>query len=221
MNRLIVWMGSVVVIAGLFGCSSETATNTSAVVGQPTTEGAKFLLSSAPGEAQDVIPMREDVEDEQDVVVIGRIGGSHDPWVDGLAAFSLVDRSLAACTDIPGDQCPTPWDYCCVTDKLPAATTLVKVVDEQGELVSTGARELLGLTELQTVVIQGKAQKDDSGNVTILARGIYVDPTNPGQVLRGDADHDHAHGHDHTHDNESDTDHDEAEVTTDGGEGDS
>src|SRR5690606_36460413 len=133
-------------------------------------------------------------------------GGSRNPWVDGMAAFTLVDRSLPACTDIPGDKCPTPWDYCCTTDKLPGATTLVKVVDDQGQVVTTGAQELLGVDELQTVVVRGKASKDDVGNITVLAEQIYVDPSSPGQVTRGGEGSEHAHAHDHDHA------HDEAEA---------
>ncbi len=36
------------------------------------------------------------------------------------------------------------------------------------------ARELLKVTELATVVVKGKAQRDDAGNLTILASGVYV-----------------------------------------------
>lgn len=187
MIRQISALFSIAVLITVAGCSSETPVETSTETSQPSAEGAKYLLSTAPGDAQDVIPMREAIEDDQDMVVIGRIGGD-DPWVDGMAAFSLVDRSLAACSDIPGNKCSTPWDYCCVSDKLPGATTLVKVVDEQGEIIPTGAQELLGVSELQTLVIKGKAKKDEAGNVTVLAKSIYVDPTNPGQVKWGDGD---------------------------------
>lgn len=204
MKRIFACIGCVAVAASLAGCAAETTTEPSATVGKPSPQGVKYLLSDAPPDAQDVISMRESVEDEQPVTVIGRIGGSHEPWVEGLAAFSVVDRSLAACTDIPGDTCPTPWDYCCVTDRLPGATTLVKLVDESGEVVPTDARELLGVRELQTVVVEGTAQKDESGNVTVLARGIYVDPANPGQVksnaLAGDGHEHEEHEHDHEHD---------------------
>ena len=197
------------------GCSSEPPGDTDQTSRQPSAAGMAYIMSQAPGDAQDVIPMRKSVGDGQDVVVVGRIGGSENPWVDGLAAFSLVDRSWAACSDIPGDGCPTPWDYCCVTDKLPESTTLVKVVDAQDQVVSGDARELLGLTELQTVIVSGKANKDEAGNVTILAKKVYVDPANPGQIKRGGEgetpDHDHAHDHGHSHGDEHDHDHDKAD----------
>ena len=36
------------------------------------------------------------------------------------------------------------------------------------------ARELLKVQELSTVVVRGKAQRDESGNLTVLANGVYV-----------------------------------------------
>ena len=36
------------------------------------------------------------------------------------------------------------------------------------------AGELLSVKELSTVVVKGKAQRDDSGNLTVLASGVYV-----------------------------------------------
>ena len=81
-----------------------------------------------------------------------------------------------ACNDREGDDCPTPWDYCCETDRLPQATALVKIVDSAGKLVAIDARKLLPLKELQTVVVPGTAQRDEAGNLTILANGVYVKP---------------------------------------------
>lgn len=150
--------------------SQTTQTETAA----PAVDGAKYLLASEPEGAKDVINVREAAADEEEITIVGRIGGDANPWVDGLAAFKIVDPSLKACSDIPGDQCPKPWDYCCETDKLPAATALVKFVNEQGDVVKSDARELLDLTELQTVVVHGKAQRDDAGNLTVLADGVFV-----------------------------------------------
>jgi hypothetical protein len=38
------------------------------------------------------------------------------------------------------------------------------------------ARELLGVKELQTVVVKGKAKRDEQGNLTVLASGVYPRP---------------------------------------------
>ena len=147
------------------GCSSSPSANAAAE--------NKYVLKEEPLDAIDVLDARSDAKNEEDVVVVGRIGGSTDPWTKGLAAFSMVDRSLTPCSEMEGDTCPTPWDYCCEAD-LPKATLLVKFVDDSGKVVRQDARELLKLKELQTVVIRGKALRDDAGNVSIAATGIHV-----------------------------------------------
>ena len=71
-----------------------------------------FLLTAEPEGATDVIKVREEAEDQDDVVIVGRIGGSENPWVDGRAAFSIVDSSLKSCLECGSVDCPKPWDYC-------------------------------------------------------------------------------------------------------------
>jgi hypothetical protein len=164
------WIVAAMLVAAL-GCSSEAPTTVEA---PPQVDGSQYLLSSEPEGARSVIEVRETAATDDEVVVTGRIGGSAEPWVDGRAAFSIVDPSLQACSDIEGDACPTPWDYCCVTDKIPTSNALVKIVDDQGNLVEQDARELLNLKELQTVVVRGKAHRDDAGNLTVLASDVYV-----------------------------------------------
>ena len=163
------------VVACLFtGCSQEAAIPGPTSTSESTNDGAKFLLTSEPAAASDVITAREVAGDGDEVTIVGRIGGSMDPWIDGRVAFSIVDNSLKACSDIPGDNCPQPWDYCCETSKLPTATALVKLVDEKGDLVRGDAKGLLDVKELSTVVVQGKAKRDDAGNLTVLATGVFV-----------------------------------------------
>ena len=162
-----------ILLSGSTGCQQDKTTGSSSSEA-PSVEGSKFLLSSQPQGADDVIAVREAASDGDDVLVVGRIGGSANPWVEGRAAFSIVDNSVKACSDIPGDMCPKPWDYCCETAKLPASTALIKVVGQDGDLVKTDARQLLGVKELSTVVVKGKAQRDDTGNLIVLATGVYV-----------------------------------------------
>jgi hypothetical protein len=158
------------------GCAVQSTSQPAAPQAAASAEGEKFLLAEEPAGAADVRDAREKAQDNEDVVVVGRIGGSENPWVAGRAAFSIVDRSLLACSDREGDNCPYPWDYCCETDKLPTSTAMVKVVDDNGTLVAADARELLGVKELQTVVVRGKAQLDEAGNLTVLASGLYIKP---------------------------------------------
>jgi hypothetical protein len=138
---------------------------------------AKYLLTEEPAGPRPLLTVRQEAKDGDDVVIVGRIGGEAKPWVEGKAVFWIVDASLKSCKEIPGDKCSTPWDYCCESrESLRQAMATVKVVDDQGQTVATDARSLLGVTELQTVVVRGQARRDDQGNLTILARGVYVRP---------------------------------------------
>lgn len=138
-------------------------------------EKSGYLLDEAPEDAAEVAASREEAKDQQEIVVVGRIGGRANPWIKGTAAFSIVDRSLRPCNEIEGDTCRTPWDYCCEAD-LPNATVFVTVVDSAGKIVKQDARELLGVKELDTVYVAGKAKRDKAGNLTLQASKLYVAP---------------------------------------------
>lgn len=170
MNRpMKVWYSAIVAIVAAMLISAVSFADQKA-------PNSKYLLKEEPTKAAAVIATREKAKDKEDVVVVGRIGGRANPWVKGAAAFSIVDTSLKACSDIPGDKCETPWDYCCEAN-LPKATLLVTIVDETtGQTVKQDARELLQVRELQTVVVEGKARRDKAGNVSIAASKIFLRP---------------------------------------------
>ena len=193
-NRFQSVLGLAIVM--LVGCGQAPAP--SATVSTVASKaGAQYLLAAEPQAAKSILQVREESKQGDEVVLVGRIGGDVNPWVEGRAVFSLVDLSARACSDIPGDNCPTPWDYCCETDKLVKGKTLIKLVGDDGKPVATDARELLGVKELDTLVVQGKAQRDDSGNLTILASKIFVRPAGASTAAAAATEHDHDHGHDH------------------------
>jgi hypothetical protein len=134
-----------------------------------------YLLEKEPKDAQAVIKIRKEAKNGEEVVVIGRIGGRANPWIKGAAAFSIVDEAVKSCDQVPGDECPTPWDYCCEVG-LPQKTVFVSFVDEGGKIVKKDARELLKVRELQTVVIKGIVKRDKTENVSIQATSVYVRP---------------------------------------------
>ncbi|MDZ4688637.1 MAG: hypothetical protein SH850_26485 [Planctomycetaceae bacterium] len=140
----------------------------------PSVASASVLLHEQPADAKPVADVRGSAEDGVDVTILGRIGGGANPWVDGRAAFTIVDPKVAPCH--PSEGCPTPWDYCCSTDQLPKNSAMIKIVDTAGGTVEQDARQLLGVKELQTVVVKGKAKRDEAGNLTVLASGVFVVP---------------------------------------------
>jgi hypothetical protein len=157
-------------LAMLLGTAASPA---QAVDSQQKSVDKTFLLEKAPQRAAEVIATRKDAKDQQEVVIVGRVGGRKSPWVKNAAAFSIVDRTMKACNERPGDTCPTPWDFCCEAD-LPKATVLVLIQDADGKLIKKDARELLGVKELDTVFIQGKAKRDKTGNVSIVASKFFI-----------------------------------------------
>ena len=104
-------------VAGLLtlsGCGQESATTPASPTANAAAgiDGSKYLLSGEPNDAEQVIKAREATKDDDEVVIVGRIGGSKNPWIEGLTAFQIVDLSLKSCAEVGSHDCPTPWDYC-------------------------------------------------------------------------------------------------------------
>jgi hypothetical protein len=133
-------------------------------------EGKRFVLEQEPADARGVIEVRAQAQDGDEVVVVGRVGGSTKPFTPGRATFLIVDPSLS-----PSTRCSIPWDYCEVPEEdLAAARAAVRFVDGQGKTLAAGAREMFGIKELTTVVVTGQARRDENGNLTVIGRGIHV-----------------------------------------------
>lgn len=169
-NRITIAAWVIVTASVIAGCgTSSSSPNTTAA---PSADGARYRLTAEPAGAKGVKQVRGDSKDDDEIIVVGRIGGDANPWIDGQAAFLVVDTELKPCSSEEG--CPTPWDYCCDSNSLPENKAMVKVIGEDGKPVAVDARKLLGLKELQTVVVHGRARRDESGNLTVLADGVYV-----------------------------------------------
>jgi hypothetical protein len=164
MNACKLACGALFCLAAATGCARTAADQVTAV------PDSKYQLAAEPAGALDVIDLREKAKDGEPVVVLGRVGGGVKPWIDGRAAFLLVDERVApSCDDEKcGENCP----HC--AQELAEATTMVKFLGEDGKVLPVDARQLLGLGEEQTVVIRGIANRDKSGNVSITAAGIFV-----------------------------------------------
>lgn len=167
-------MFTITIILGLtaaFGCQHQQDTNPAEA--RRTWDVSKYLLASEPTGALGVMDVRETAADGDDVVVVGRIGGCQNPWVDGRAAFSLVDCSVMVTFDETACPC-TEEDCACTVENMLDARALVKIVDEEGKLITADARDLFQLEGDDVVVLCGRTQRDESGNLTVHASRIYV-----------------------------------------------
>jgi hypothetical protein len=160
--------------AAFTGCGNGSQSNDIISVTPAVIDGSKYLLADEPDEAVGVIEARESAEDGAPIVVVGRVGGATNPWVEGRAAFTLIDASMVVVEggedDAEGELC---LEDCCTEDRA-ACTTLVKVLDADGKVIAADSRQLLGLTVDDTVVVRGKANKDASGNFVVVAEGVFV-----------------------------------------------
>ena len=109
-------------VALVCGCSENTTGSNDNEGGtQAKVDATPYLLDAAPESAHSVLEVREAASNDEEVVISGRIGGSTHPWVEGVAAFTIVDATLPACGDEEECNCPTPWDYCCETSETIAS----------------------------------------------------------------------------------------------------
>lgn len=137
-------------------------------------DSARYVLTAEPAGARHVVELRKDAKDGEEVVVVGRIGGSKQPLVKDRAAFTIVDLSLKPC-----DNDPNCYDFVCLgKEKVAAASAYVKVLDAQDQTLNIDTRNLFGDNQLEArvIVARGQAKRDEAGNLTIAARQLYLRP---------------------------------------------
>jgi hypothetical protein len=153
-------------LAGCFGKAPSSGGDRGAGA---STLPESLALSSEPAGAKSVKEVVAAARSGDEVIASGRVG------VEGtdLAYFTLVDSSLKSCTDI-GDECKTPWDFCCTPpDEMAKLSATVQFRDGDKSW-PTSVLGFQGLDHLSTVVVRGRAEKDPQGNLTIVATGVFV-----------------------------------------------
>lgn len=163
-----------VALSAIVGCGSASTGTTDANVTPVSFDASKYTLAEEPDEAIGVIAARSSAKDGDPIVVVGRIGGATNPWIEGRAAFTLLDASksvvAAGSESKQGEIC---MGDCCAIERA-ASTALVTVVDEGGRILPVDSRKLFGLADNDMVVVRGKAKKDESGNFVVVANGVYI-----------------------------------------------
>ncbi len=120
-----------------------------------TTTAPDWIVAEAPTGDVSVSQAKAQAAEGEAIVIKGRIGGRRDPISADAATFILVDVAIPSCDQIPGDKCPTPWDYCCEpSESMAAGTATVQIVDETGHVRHVDLKTL-GLKPLDTVIVTG------------------------------------------------------------------
>jgi len=175
MIRATAFFGLVAVLLAAAGCSQQpTQATARSVSPTPPIDTARYLLPEEPDGAVGVMIAREEAKDQDEIVLVGRIGGQKNPWIEGRAAFLMIDAAMTIVADgemsEEGQVC---MDDCCASLRT-ECTTLVKVVDDQGSVLAVDARKLLNASENDMVVVKGRVQRDEEGSFSVAANGVYV-----------------------------------------------
>jgi hypothetical protein len=148
-------------------CSAETTPPSAASSVLPQA----LALKVAPAPAWSVTEARAKAADGSEVILTGRAKD----FADASTVFTLADMSLKSCADTEDEmQCTTPWDYCCEDRKL-LAEGVVTIELLNGDKPGAGsAKGWNNLDHLREVTVRGTFKKDEQGNITVLANGLFV-----------------------------------------------
>jgi len=168
-NRAMVFACLLAAGLGTVGCGEQAGGGTAAT--------PDWVLTSAPPDAVGVGEAKASVQEGDEVVLRGRIGGRLEPLDPESPVFTLIDVSIPHCGELEGDTCPTPWDYCCEpAESLTANTATVQIVDGEGRAVNSSPAAH-GFSELDEVVVVGLVGPRENERVlTVRASGIYRVP---------------------------------------------
>jgi hypothetical protein len=170
------WCGvaAALVVIGMSGCENKAGTTAKAPAPAASFPPSLFL-ASAPADAKDIKDVKPTLKAGDKVAIMGRIGGGKEPFVNGRAMFTLVDKRVKACSDDPEDTCKTPWDYCCeAPEDLRANSATIQVLNSEGQPIKAGLDGVHGLKPLATITVVGTVANAEAGNLLVKAEGIYV-----------------------------------------------
>lgn len=154
-------LAMLVLLVSAIGCARSDPSPSASV-------DPRYLMSSAPASSIGVLDLKEKGKSGEQVAVTGRIGGGVKPWIEGRAAFLLVDHTAPWPSAECGPDCP----HC--AQELAAASMVVKFVDDQGKTIAIDSRQLLGVKDEDEVVVNGVASRDEKGNVALMASSIFI-----------------------------------------------
>jgi hypothetical protein len=176
MNRLLPLLSASLLVA-LAACTQESSSPAPSSASAPAAANPAldaYYAATPPADAKPVLEVKKSAAAGDQVVVKGRAKD----FVAGRAMVTIVDPSLRACSDpgdAMGDECTTPWDYCCIeSDEVAASSATIEIRDAAG-IVKGDLRGFHGLDHLDTVTVSGTVEKDEAGNMTVVAKNLHVE----------------------------------------------
>ena len=135
------------------------------------------MITKGPAAGTGVTAAKLTAKQGETITVVGRIGGSEDPFVADRAVFTIVDPSLKSCADAGDpDHCETPWDYCCEDRaSLKRGTATIEFAGSDGRPLKGSVRGMSGLDPLVTVAVTGTVtERNDAGMLVVRATKVEI-----------------------------------------------
>ena len=156
-------------------CSGEDPAASEASEQARASVPERYYSAEEPAGAKPVREVHAAAADGERVVLVGAVGGAEEAFVEGAAAFTVVDLSLESCVG-DGMGCETPWDYCCVDPAALRSATAMVELREDGRPLSFSPRGFHGLDHSSTVFVEGVAERDEQQNLVVVADRLHVRP---------------------------------------------
>lgn len=131
-----------------------------------------ILLNSEPAKSITLTEAKEALADENDVVLIGKIGtGQLDPFEKRKAAFVLSEAPEDH-GDAGHDAGDCPF---CKRRMEEAPIAQIEFIDEKGQVLPYSVPDLLGVKNGQIVSIVGRGRYDkETDTLQIAGRSLYI-----------------------------------------------
>jgi len=174
-NPIATVAASLALLSGsLMGCGDGGTPARQASPAGPLPQG---LVVRGKAEGTHVAAAKAAARQGEEIVLVGRIGGSEEPFVKGRAVFTIVDPSLKSCADMDDpDHCKTPWDYCCEDrDAMKRGSATIEIAGPDGRPLPVDLRGTADLVPLATVAVTGTVvERNDAGLLVVRAKRIEV-----------------------------------------------
>ena len=172
---------SSIALLALSGCGDSPSSTAKPPAAATTSLPAGLLTTSEPVGALKVIEARASAKSGERVVIIGRIGGSRNPFVKNRGIFTIVDPTLQSCVEMGDpDHCPRPWDYCC-EDKstLKNGMATIELLGADGKPLAMSLDVTGDLKSLMLVAVEGTLLPSQGESFVVRADKIYKFPSDP------------------------------------------
>ena len=115
-----------------------------------------FITNKDLGIASSILDTKKNKLTNKTILLSGYIGGRREPFTKGRSSFIVIDNSIKKCDEKKGDNCPTPWDACCVDRRTILQSTLtVQVTDKNSSLLKGTLKDVDGLQPGKRIKVLG------------------------------------------------------------------